>query len=423
MLRVHVSGAADAPAFQQTVSILEGLSIVHDLRLDVQITPCAPLAIQLTTAHTSTTCTSLDSLLALLRQHVQFTAPASGPAMSLSPPPPSSLSPLNLGGPSSIRVNGAGALRIFVAGDKSQVGKSTICLGLLGSLLELGYKPHELAYIKPATQCEESQLVGRFCAHHGIAARPIGPVVFYSGFTRAFLEQPDAATATADLLHQVVDAVEAISASKRIVIIDGVGYPSVGSICGVSNADIAAALQPISVVVVGKKGVGDAVDSFNLNASYFTHQRGVRVLGGIFNRLPPDGYYSLPNCAANVTRYFELHYAERRQKAYGFVPDIQWPSHNPTTPLDDVALWTAVLNVFPSSVDVAALVDDAKANVGLWTQERSRKRPLADKTDDVLLAPIPIEDFTKKPRRELTIQWQQRQHIQAEAKQLGAAGS
>jgi hypothetical protein len=51
---------------------------------------------------------------------------------------------------------------LFIAGDKSQVGKSSVCLGLLGSLLQLGYKPHELAYIKPATQCESPQLVLTF---------------------------------------------------------------------------------------------------------------------------------------------------------------------------------------------------------------------------------------------------------------------
>ena len=54
-------------------------------------------------------------------------------------------------------------IRLFIAGDKSQVGKSTVCLGLLGSLLKAGYPASKLAYIKPATQCEEEQLVAKFC--------------------------------------------------------------------------------------------------------------------------------------------------------------------------------------------------------------------------------------------------------------------
>ena len=59
-----------------------------------------------------------------------------------------------------------------------------------------------------------------------------------------------------------------VSFRKRIVIIDGVGYPSVGSICNLSNADIAQALNA-PVLLVGKAGVGDAVDSFNLSARFF----------------------------------------------------------------------------------------------------------------------------------------------------------
>lgn len=76
--------------------------------------------------------------------------------------------------------------------------------------------------------------------------------------------------------------------------VDGVGYPAVGSICGVSNGDVAAALDA-PVLLVGKSGVGDAVDSYNLNACFF-EARGVRVLGGVFNRISTTGYYSLERC-------------------------------------------------------------------------------------------------------------------------------
>lgn len=77
--------------------------------------------------------------------------------------------------------------------------------------------------------------------------------------------------------------------------VDGVGYPAVGSICGISNADLAEALGRIPILLVGRPGVGDAVDSFNLNATFF-RARGLRVLGGVFNRLPLEGFYSLEHC-------------------------------------------------------------------------------------------------------------------------------
>lgn len=58
-------------------------------------------------------------------------------------------------------------------------------------------------------------------------------------------------------------------------------------------------------VQVGRKGVGDAVDAFNLNRVYF-EAAGVRVLGAVFNKLPDDtSYYSLNNCKEAVTEYFQ----------------------------------------------------------------------------------------------------------------------
>lgn len=50
---------------------------------------------------------------------------------------------------------------LFVAGDKSSVGKSTTCLCILSSLIRLGVSPGLIAYIKPVTQCEAEQPITR----------------------------------------------------------------------------------------------------------------------------------------------------------------------------------------------------------------------------------------------------------------------
>lgn len=155
------------------------------------------------------------------------------------------------------------ALTLLISGDRSSVGKSTFSLFLMASLLQLGFPASSLAYIKPVTQCEAEQPISIFCKKNNISCQGIGPVVFYSGFTRAFLD--DTTKSSAELLQDVREAVAQISVGKRVVLVDGVGYPAVGSICGVSNADVAAALN-VPVLLVGKSGVGDAVDSFNLNA-------------------------------------------------------------------------------------------------------------------------------------------------------------
>lgn len=192
------------------------------------------------------------------------------------------------------------ALRVFISGDRSSVGKTTTCQYLLAAFLNLGIRGHDLAYIKPVTQCEAEQSVVRFCDEQGIACCGIGPVVFYKGFTRAYLE--GTTDTSIELLRQVQQSVENISDGKKIVLIDGVGYPSVGSICGVSNGDTAAALDA-PVLLVSKSGVGDAVDSFNLNSWYgnyfisknssYFQSKGVTVLGAIFNKIPLEGYYNV----------------------------------------------------------------------------------------------------------------------------------
>ena len=220
-------------------------------------------------------------------------------------------------------------LRIFIAGDRSQVGKSSVCLGLLGSLLQI-YPASKLAYIKPATQCEQPQLVSKYCDLKGIQAIPVGPLVYYRGFTRSFLNHET--ESSHELLQLISNAVDDIALNKDVIIIDGVGYPSVGSITGTDNAAVALAsgyLQsdgsrlPPSVLIVGKSGVGDAVDSYNLNATYFRCQK-IPILGAIFNKLSLDGYYSLENCKQAVSSYFEQNSNQNGgEKVYGFIPELK----------------------------------------------------------------------------------------------------
>jgi AAA domain len=236
------------------------------------------------------------------------------------------------------RKNSSAALRIFVAGDKSSVGKSSVCLGILGTLLAEGYAtPETLAYIKPATQSESTQLIQLYCEQHGIQCVPVGPLVYYRGFTRAFLAGET--RSTTELLQQCADAVDAIAHGKQVVLIDGVGFPSVGSICGTSNAAVAQACgyplttatgsaadnnyrSPLGVVLVGGSGVGAAVDAFNLNVAYFEHQAAIPVMGGIFNKLSAEGYYSLASCKAQVTAYFQTNQEQidKGRQAFGFLP-------------------------------------------------------------------------------------------------------
>ena len=301
------------------------------------------------------------------------------------------------------------SLRILIAGHQQSAGKSTVSLGILAALLEAGFTGSDIAYIKPATQCVSSTLTARFCQSAGIAYEHIGPVVFYRGFTRQRLDEDlaahDAAAAAEEaggdashggdgtmpsvteaqpLVERCAEAVERISAGKRLTLIDGVGYPAVGSIVGCSSADIAVACRA-PVLLVGKPGVGDAVDSFNLCAAYFEARR-IPVLGGIFNKLSPTGFYALPRCNDYVRKYMAVY--RPRQRVYGMLPKREVlgnaaaeetcgfafkhpPQPEEAGPLsaEDEAAIAVVKELFREYVDTKTLVCDlaeATANPHLW---------------------------------------------------------
>jgi len=211
-------------------------------------------------------------------------------------------------------------LLLFISGDKSQVGKSSVCLGLMASLLDF-YPASSLAYIKPATQCEKQQPVTAFCKEYGIdfVEERLSPVIFFAGFTRAFLNHETDSSAT--MLENIKNAVSNLGRGKKVILVDGVGYPAVGSICGVSNADVARVLNA-PVLLVCRSGVGDTVDSFNLNATFFEHHQ-VHVLGAIVNRCATTGFYSIDKIEPCIRQYFDS--AKPTQTPLGFLPEMEAP--------------------------------------------------------------------------------------------------
>jgi dethiobiotin synthetase len=171
---------------------------------------------------------------------------------------------------------------IYVMGSGSGAGKSTVCLGLLAQLLTSGFTPSQLAYIKPVTQCIAKQTVALFCEHTKIPCFDIGRLIFTKGFSRDFI---DGLTRRSDaLMADVLASIHATGKDKKVVIIDGVGDPSVGSVVGVSNVDVALSL-PCSVLFVGKPGIGAALDNTVLCVS-FMQQKGLNNIGIIYNKIP-----------------------------------------------------------------------------------------------------------------------------------------
>ena len=175
---------------------------------------------------------------------------------------------------------------IYVMGSESGTGKSTVCLGILAQLLASGIAPSRLAYIKPVTQCIAKQTVALFCEQTKISCMDIGSLVFKKGFSRDFIDgltkRPD------ELMADALDSILSIGKDKEVVIIDGVGDPSVGSVVGVSNVDLALSL-PCRVIFVGKPGIGAALDNTVLCVSFMQH-KGLTNIGIIYNKIPLSAF-------------------------------------------------------------------------------------------------------------------------------------
>ena len=197
---------------------------------------------------------------------------------------------------------------------RSGIGKSTICLGLLGALIRKGIDARDLAYIKPVTQCVDKQNVAIFCENNGISCCPIGPVIFETGFTQAFISGMKGPSAS--ILEGAVTEVKNIGVKKKFVLIDGVGYPSVGSVAGIPSEAIIKSVNA-TTLIVAEGGVGNAVDSINFIEGYYK-SKGINPKHAIINNVDA---HEAKDIASSITKYFS--HTSSSIGVLGFVPPIK----------------------------------------------------------------------------------------------------
>ncbi|MDV7395457.1 AAA family ATPase, partial [Arthrospira platensis SPKY1] len=84
----------------------------------------------------------------------------------------------------------------------------------------------------------------------------------------------------------------------------GTGHPGVGSVVGLSNADVAHLLgAPVILIVEG--GIGNTIDRISLCLSKF-QERGVPVLGVIVNKVFPEKMEKVRHYVGNWLAGLEL---------------------------------------------------------------------------------------------------------------------
>ena len=191
---------------------------------------------------------------------------------------------------------------LFVSGWGSGAGKSTVCQTILSVLLQEGVPAGDVAYIKPVTQCEAVTEVVEFCKLHGITSKGIGPVVFAAGVTNAVIGSEDFMGKRESMLKSAVGAVLDLAKDHKVVIVDGVGYPAVGTCCGVGNGDVASALK-CPVILVAPPGLGDAIDTCEQMMAYFTF-KGNTPRGIVFNKCRDTARHKASDVQPLVIKYF-----------------------------------------------------------------------------------------------------------------------
>lgn len=176
---------------------------------------------------------------------------------------------------------------IFIGATGQNVGKTTICLGLI-ALLKKRYA--HIGFIKPVGQrhvLSESGLpvdkdVVLFKKHFDLSDsyEDMSPLLFPRGFTKNYL---DGAYDNEDFEGKIKEAYQRIANEKEYTIVEGTGHIGVGSITNLNNARVAKILNT-DVVLICSGGIGKAFDELALNRMML-EMEGVKLKGVIINRV------------------------------------------------------------------------------------------------------------------------------------------
>lgn len=176
---------------------------------------------------------------------------------------------------------------IFIAATGQNVGKTTLCLGIIAALQKrfssVGFiKPVGQRHVKVDGQTNVDKDAALFKNHFGLSANwtDMSPVILPSGFTKSYLDDE---VSEATLLKNIRDSFHSISSKNAYTVVEGTGHVGVGSIVNLSNAKIAAELG-VGMVIIVSAGLGSAYDELALNVA-LCQQYGVKIKGVILNRV------------------------------------------------------------------------------------------------------------------------------------------
>ncbi len=176
---------------------------------------------------------------------------------------------------------------IFIGATGQNVGKTTICLGLISVFKK---KIPQLGFMKPVGQRFErvenglqvDKDVTLFKEYFSLPQgyEEMSPVIFTSGLTREILDQK---MEPSFLKKKILSSYLKISESSEFTIVEGTGHVAVGSLAGISNAEVARLLG-LEMILIVKGGIGSSFDELALNKALLD-RIGVKLKGVILNQV------------------------------------------------------------------------------------------------------------------------------------------
>lgn len=174
---------------------------------------------------------------------------------------------------------------IYVVATGQHVGKTTMSLGLVPILKDLGFrvrffKPVGQQYVQlPEGQVDRDSVLMRSIFDLDGALKDMSPVTVPRGFVEHYLfnREPE------KLRKQIMEAFERLSKDCDVLVVEGTGHAGVGSCLDLSNAEVASMLNA-EALLIAEGGVGSTLDRVSLNMGLFD-RKGVKMLGVVINKV------------------------------------------------------------------------------------------------------------------------------------------
>ena len=211
---------------------------------------------------------------------------------------------------------------IYIAATAQHVGKTTMTLGLVAALksraLNVGYcKPLGQQFLDvEGGRVDKDAVLFSDCMSFELLPEIHSPVILGSGDTARYLDDPK----PDGLRKRIAAASEVLDRNHDVVVFEGTGHPGVGSVVGLSNADVAQQLEA-DVVLVLEGGIGNTLDRLALCRAMFD-AAGVGIIGAVVNKVHRSKI-------EKIRRYLQIGMADSGVDLLGIVPyddELVYPS-------------------------------------------------------------------------------------------------